>query len=52
LLFTIHKYFRGLPDKITVLHHGEVILSGTPEEVRNNEEVRKIYFGGGAKAHA
>ncbi|MDR9794749.1 ABC transporter ATP-binding protein [Aeribacillus sp. FSL K6-2848] len=42
----------SIADRITVLHHGEVILSGTPEEVRNNEEVRKIYFGGGAKAHA
>jgi len=42
----------SIADKITVLHHGEVILSGTPEEVRNNEQVRQIYFGGGAKAHA
>jgi branched-chain amino acid transport system ATP-binding protein len=42
----------SIADKITVLHHGEVILSGSPEEVRNNEEVRQIYFGGGAKAHA
>ena len=42
----------SIADRITVLHHGEVILSGTPDEVRNNEQVREIYFGGGAKTHA
>lgn len=42
----------AIADRITVIHHGEVILSGTPEEVRNDDNVRKIYFGGGAKAHA
>ncbi|RAK15064.1 amino acid/amide ABC transporter ATP-binding protein 1 (HAAT family) [Anoxybacillus vitaminiphilus] len=42
----------AIADRITVLHHGEVILSGSPEEVRNNEMVKEIYFGGGAKQHA
>lgn len=42
----------AIADRITVLHHGEVILSGTPDEVRNNDIVKEIYFGGGAKAHA
>jgi len=42
----------SVADKITVIHHGEVILSGSPEEVRNDEQVRRIYFGGGARAHA
>lgn len=42
----------AIADRITVLHHGEVILSGSPEEVRNNEMVKEIYFGGGAKLHA
>lgn len=42
----------AIADRLTVLHHGEVILSGTPEEIRNNELVKEIYFGGGAKAHA
>lgn len=42
----------AIADRITVIHHGEVILSGTPEEVRNDDTVRQIYFGGGAKAHA
>lgn len=39
-------------DKITVLHHGETILSGTPEEVRGNKMIQEIYFGGGAREHA
>jgi len=42
----------AIADRITVLHHGEVILSGPPEKVRNNEMVKEIYFGGGAKLHA
>ncbi|WP_428912570.1 ABC transporter ATP-binding protein [Niallia sp. Krafla_26] len=39
-------------DKITVLHHGETIMSGTPEEISGNELLQEIYFGGGAKEHA
>ena len=27
----------AIADRITVLHHGEAILSGTPEEIRSNE---------------
>ena len=42
----------AIADRITVLHHGEAILSGTPEEIRSNELVKEIYFGGGAKKHA
>ena len=42
----------SIADRLTVLHHGEVILSGSPEEIRNSEQVKLIYFGGGAKAHA
>lgn len=42
----------SIADKITVLHHGEMILSGTPEEIRGNELVKEIYFGGGAVSHA
>ncbi|MCL6637977.1 MAG: ABC transporter ATP-binding protein [Alicyclobacillus sp.] len=42
----------SIADRLTVLHHGEVMLSGTPDEVRNSELVREIYFGGAARADA
>ena len=42
----------AVADRITVLHHGEVFLSGVPEKVRGDERVKEIYFGGGAKPHA
>jgi ABC-type branched-subunit amino acid transport system ATPase component len=37
----------GLADRVTVLHQGEVILEGTPDEVRANPQVRDVYFGHG-----
>lgn len=42
----------AIADRITVLHHGEVILTGPTEEIKNNTLVKEIYFGGGAKQHA
>jgi len=42
----------AIADRITVLHHGEVFISGPPEVVKGDEKVREIYFGGGALAHA
>ena len=35
----------ALADRVTVLHRGNVILEGTPDEVRSNEQVREVYFG-------
>jgi branched-chain amino acid transport system ATP-binding protein len=35
----------GLADRVTVLHHGKVILEGTPGEVQADPEVREVYFG-------
>ena len=32
-------------DRITVLHHGKRIASGTPEEITANREVTEAYFG-------
>ena len=34
----------GLADRITVLNDGTVLASGSPEEIRKNEEVRKAYL--------
>ncbi len=34
-----------IADRVTVLHYGEVIATGTPHEVRNNPTVREIYLG-------
>ncbi|HEY7139063.1 MAG TPA: ABC transporter ATP-binding protein [Methylomirabilota bacterium] len=31
--------------KLTLLHRGEIILEGTPEEVRANETAQKVYLG-------
>jgi len=34
-----------LADRITVLSYGRVLASGTPDEIQENEEVRKAYLG-------
>jgi branched-chain amino acid transport system ATP-binding protein len=35
----------AIADRITVLDHGQVLADGTPDEVRNNAEVRSVYLG-------
>jgi branched-chain amino acid transport system ATP-binding protein len=47
LLFTEHDMdvVFTTADRISVLHHGKVITSGPPDEVRANEEVRRVYLG-------
>ncbi len=32
--------------RVTLLHRGEVIIEGTPQEVRQNETAQRIYLGG------
>ncbi len=40
------KVVMDLSDKITVLHEGEVIAQGHPQEIRADETVRRVYLGG------
>ena len=47
LLFTEHDMgvVFGIADRISVLHHGELIFSGPPDRVREDPEVRRVYLG-------
>jgi branched-chain amino acid transport system ATP-binding protein len=40
----------SMADRITVLSYGEVLASGSPEEIRGNERVKRAYLG--KKEHA
>ncbi|MFH2129167.1 MAG: ABC transporter ATP-binding protein [bacterium] len=35
----------SLADRITVLHHGEILACGTPQEIQNNQAVKDAYLG-------
>ncbi len=47
LLFTEHdmSVVFSVAQKIRVLHQGRVIAAGRPDEVRANDEVRRVYLG-------
>ncbi len=36
-------------DKATIMHDGKVLMSGTPDEIVANEDVRRVYLGKGFK---
>lgn len=39
------KFVMTLSKKITVLHEGKVLAEGRPDEIRDNEEVQRVYLG-------
>ena len=41
------KVVMGISDRITVLHQGQVLADGTPEEIRANTRVQQTYLGAG-----
>jgi len=41
----VMKVIMGLCDRVTVLHHGEKICEGTPEQVCTDENVVNVYLG-------
>jgi len=40
------KVVMELAQSISVLHYGEIIADGTPDEVCNNQQVLEVYLGG------
>ena len=47
VLFTEHdmEVVFGFASRVIVMHLGEVIASGSPEEVRSDARVREVYLG-------
>jgi branched-chain amino acid transport system ATP-binding protein len=43
------KVIMNISERITVFHDGKIIAVGTPEEIQQNETVRKVYLGGEKK---
>jgi branched-chain amino acid transport system ATP-binding protein len=41
----------AIADRITVFHQGSVLATGSPDDIRNNEQVKSVYFRG-RKDHA
>jgi len=35
----------SLSDRIIVLHRGQILADGNPEEIKQNEDVKKVYLG-------
>ena len=41
------KLVMGLCERIIVLHHGELLAEGTPDDIRSNANVKRVYLGQG-----
>jgi branched-chain amino acid transport system ATP-binding protein len=39
------KLVMKISDRVTVLHQGQILADGTPEEIRANEVVQRTYLG-------
>ncbi len=39
------KLVMGICERLLVLHHGEFLAEGTPEDIKANDEVRRVYLG-------
>lgn len=41
------KMVMGISERIVVLHHGELIAEGTPDDIRADDLVKRVYLGQG-----
>ena len=41
------KLVMGICRRLIVLHHGEFLAEGSPDDIRSNAEVRRVYLGQG-----
>jgi branched-chain amino acid transport system ATP-binding protein len=41
------KLVMSICRRLVVLHHGELIAEGTPDDIRANDQVRRVYLGQG-----
>jgi branched-chain amino acid transport system ATP-binding protein len=39
------KLVMGLCQRLVVLHHGQLLAVGTPDDIRANDEVKRVYLG-------
>ena len=39
------KLVMGICQRLIVLHHGEFLAEGTPDDIRANDEVKRVYLG-------
>ena len=41
------KLVMGICQHLVVLHHGERLAQGAPDDIRANDEVKRVYLGQG-----
>jgi branched-chain amino acid transport system ATP-binding protein len=41
------KLIMGISDSIIVLHQGQLLAQGSPDDIRHNDEVKRVYLGKG-----